>query len=108
MFGTWINDEYILSGGWRYLSHLVSASIIWLNKTQQETQSENIPIVKELFKFYNRNASTIRSLLVADTPYSYIIPNQESLEKQVKNRRKDSFSRYRSRFIKQPKLFIHE
>ena len=99
MFGTWINEEYILSGGWRYLSHLVSASIIWLNKAQQETQSENIPIVKELFRFYNSNASTIRSLLVADIPYSYTIPIQESLEKHVKNRRNGHFSRYRSLYI---------
>ncbi|KAF8766584.1 F-box/WD repeat-containing protein 5-like [Argiope bruennichi] len=65
-FGTWYTDEYLLSGRLHFLGHLVSCSALWLNKAYQESESEKKPIVKRLFKFYNRKASSIRTIAVAN------------------------------------------
>lgn len=40
-----------------------------MNKANQEVESEHVPIMNQMFKFYNRNASSIRGLLVADCPW---------------------------------------
>ncbi|XP_015920687.2 F-box/WD repeat-containing protein 5 [Parasteatoda tepidariorum] len=66
IFGTWYTDEYLLSGRLHFLGHLVSCSALWLNKAWQESESEKKPIVKRLFKFYNRKASSIRTITVAN------------------------------------------
>ncbi|ROT80973.1 hypothetical protein C7M84_000294 [Penaeus vannamei] len=73
IFGTWYNDQYLLSGELHWLAHLVSTSVIWLNKAKQENSSEHQAIISRLYKFYNRNASSVRTILVAnclipDTP----------------------------------------
>ncbi|XP_042886665.1 F-box/WD repeat-containing protein 5-like [Penaeus japonicus] len=73
IFGTWYNDQYLLSGEVHWLAHLVSTSVIWLNKAKQENSSEHQAIISRLYKFYNRNASSVRTILVAnclipDTP----------------------------------------
>lgn len=65
-FGTWYNDNYLLSGDLRWLAHLVSTSIVWLNRASQETDSEFTSIMNRMFKFYNRSASSIRSIMVAN------------------------------------------
>ncbi|CAL4126189.1 unnamed protein product [Meganyctiphanes norvegica] len=66
IFGTWYNDQYLLSGDLHWLAHLVSTSVIWLNKAKQETSSEHHAIISRLHKFYNRNASSVRTILVAN------------------------------------------
>ncbi|XP_035230118.1 F-box/WD repeat-containing protein 5-like [Stegodyphus dumicola] len=66
IFGTWYTDDYLLSGRLHFLGHLVSCSALWLNKAWQESESEKKPIIKRLFKFYNRKASSIRTITVAN------------------------------------------
>lgn len=56
-----------------FASFQVSTSVIWLNKAKQENSSEHQAIISRLYKFYNRNASSVRTILVAnclipDTP----------------------------------------
>lgn len=65
-FGTWYNDNYLLSGDLRWLAHLVSTSIVWLNRASQEADSEFTSIMNRMFRFYNRSASSIRSITVAN------------------------------------------
>lgn len=63
IFGCWFSDQHLLSGDLKWLAHLVSKSTIWINKANQEVENENAPVMKELYKFYNRNASSIRNLM---------------------------------------------
>lgn len=74
IFGTWYNDQHLLSGDLHWLAHLVSSSVLWLNKASQETGSEHVPITQNLYRFYNRNASSIRAIMVADC-----LPNSENV-----------------------------
>ena len=66
VFGTWYSENYLLSGNIFCLGYLITCSILKLNKASQETSSEYIPIISHLFKFYNKNASSIRGILVAN------------------------------------------
>jgi F-box/WD-40 domain protein 5 len=66
IFGTWYSDRHLLSGDLRWLAHLVSTSILWLNKASQESESELVPIMDQLYRFYNSNASSIRAVMVAN------------------------------------------
>lgn len=66
IFGTWYSDRHLLSGDLHWLAHLVSTSILWLNKASQESESELVPIMDQLYKFYNCNASSIRAVMVAN------------------------------------------
>lgn len=66
VFGTWYNDFYLLSGNLHWTGHLNSCSAIWLNKAYQETMSEEESVVMRLFKFANINASSIRTIMIAD------------------------------------------
>ncbi|XP_066582854.1 F-box/WD repeat-containing protein 5 [Prorops nasuta] len=66
IFGTWYSERYLLSGNLHWLAHLVSTSILWLNKANQESASEHVPIMTQLFRFYNGNASSIRAIMVAN------------------------------------------
>ena len=68
IFGTWYTNDYLISSRLHFLGHLISYSALWLNKAWQEVESERKPIIKRMFKFYNKNASSIRSVLVADCP----------------------------------------
>ncbi|KAH7980755.1 hypothetical protein HPB49_018975 [Dermacentor silvarum] len=45
---------------------LLLVSDVWLNKAWQESESEKKPIVKKLFRFFNTNASSVRTILVAN------------------------------------------
>ncbi|KAJ8952508.1 hypothetical protein NQ318_003304 [Aromia moschata] len=72
IFGTWYSDQYLLSGDLHWLAHLVSSSHLWLNKASQEAESELVPITHCLFRFYNRNASSIRAIMIANC-----LPNSE-------------------------------
>ncbi|XP_033127172.1 F-box/WD repeat-containing protein 5-like [Anneissia japonica] len=66
IFGCWLNNSYLLSGNLHYLGHLSSCSALWLNKAMQEVDSEQESVVMRIFKFLNINASTIRSIMVAN------------------------------------------
>lgn len=66
IFGTWYSERYLLSGDVYWLAHLVSSSVLWLNKANQESASEHVPIMSQLYKFYNGNAASIRAIMVAD------------------------------------------
>ncbi|XP_049283104.1 F-box/WD repeat-containing protein 5 isoform X2 [Anopheles funestus] len=69
IFGTWFSDQHLLSGDLSWLAHLVSSSILWLNKANQEVDSEHTPVRNQMYKFYNRNASSIRAIMVANCPW---------------------------------------
>uniref|UniRef100_A0A8D9BL72 F-box/WD repeat-containing protein 5 n=1 Tax=Cacopsylla melanoneura TaxID=428564 RepID=A0A8D9BL72_9HEMI len=66
IFGTWYSEEHLLSGDLQWLAQLVSSSGLWLNKAYQDITSEHTPITVQLYRFYNVNASTIRSVMVAN------------------------------------------
>lgn len=74
IFGTWYSDQYLLSGDLHWLAHLVSSSHLWLNRASQEADSELVPITHCLFRFYNRNASSIRAIMIANC-----LPNSENI-----------------------------
>ncbi|CAG9767627.1 unnamed protein product [Ceutorhynchus assimilis] len=74
IFGTWYSDQYLLSGDLHWLAHLVSSSHLWLNRATQEADSELVPITHGLFRFYNRNASSIRDIMIANC-----LPNSENI-----------------------------
>jgi F-box/WD-40 domain protein 5 len=76
IFGTWYSDRHLLSGDLHWLAHLVSTSILWLNKASQESESELVPIMDQLYKFYNCNASSIRAVMVANC----LAPSSPELE----------------------------
>lgn len=63
IFGCFYNENFVLSGDLRWLAHLVSKSTIVLNRTSQEIASERTPVTKDLYNFYNRNASSVRNLM---------------------------------------------
>lgn len=69
IFGTWFSDQHLISGDLHWLAHLVSTSVLWLNKANQEVDSEHVPIMNQLYKFYNQNASSIRAILIANCPW---------------------------------------
>lgn len=75
IFGTWYSDQYLFSGDLHWLAHYVSCSILWLNKASQEAESELVPITHNLCRFYNRNASSIRAIMVANC-----LPNSENVD----------------------------
>ncbi|XP_042211145.1 F-box/WD repeat-containing protein 5-like [Homarus americanus] len=81
IFGTWYNDQYLLSGDLHWLAHLVSTSVIWLNKANQENNSEHEAIITRLYKFYNRNASSVRTILVANCLTPDSTNNSEVVER---------------------------
>ncbi|XP_045614930.1 F-box/WD repeat-containing protein 5 isoform X2 [Procambarus clarkii] len=85
IFGTWYNDQYLLSGDLHWLAHLVSTSVIWLNKANQENNSEHRAIISRLFKFYNRNASSVRTILVANCLTPDASTSTEMVEPKVEN-----------------------
>lgn len=35
IFGTWFSDQHLISGDLHWLAHLVSSSVLWLNKADQ-------------------------------------------------------------------------
>lgn len=69
VFGTWFCDQYLISGDLHWLAHLVSTSVLWLNKASQEVSSEHVPVMNQLYKFYNRNASSVRAVMMARCPW---------------------------------------
>jgi F-box and WD-40 domain protein 5 len=63
IFGCFYNENFVLSGDLRWLAHLISKSTIVLNRASQEIASERTQVTKNLYNFYNRNASSVRNLM---------------------------------------------
>ncbi|KAM9326462.1 F-box/WD repeat-containing protein 5 [Gastrophryne carolinensis] len=68
VFGCWLNNSHLISGNLHHMGRVTSCSVLWLNKAFQDVESENLNVVKRLFKIQNLNASTIRMVMVADSP----------------------------------------
>lgn len=65
ILGTWFSDQHLISGEVHWLAELVSASVLWLNKADQEISSEHTRVTKQLYKFYNRCGCPLRYIQVA-------------------------------------------
>ncbi|MEE6504861.1 hypothetical protein FKM82_005362 [Ascaphus truei] len=68
VFGCWLNNTHLISGNLYLMGRVTSCSVLWLNNAFQGVESENVNVVKRLFKIQNLNASTIRMVMVADSP----------------------------------------
>ncbi|XP_077333046.1 F-box/WD repeat-containing protein 5 [Lithobates pipiens] len=68
VFGCWLNNAHLISGNLHRMGRITSCSVLWLNKAFQDVESENLNVVKRLFKIQNLNASSIRMVMVADSP----------------------------------------
>ncbi|XP_063792243.1 F-box/WD repeat-containing protein 5 [Pseudophryne corroboree] len=68
VFGCWLNNTHLISGNLHRMGRVTSCSVLWLNKAFQDVESENLNVVKRLFKIQNLNSSTIRMVMVADSP----------------------------------------
>ncbi|KAG8536243.1 hypothetical protein GDO81_026819, partial [Engystomops pustulosus] len=68
VFGCWLNNSHLVSGNLHRMGRVTSCSVLWLNKAFQDVESENLNVVKRLFKIQNLNASTIRMVMVAESP----------------------------------------
>ncbi|XP_068105061.1 F-box/WD repeat-containing protein 5 isoform X2 [Hyperolius riggenbachi] len=68
VFGCWLNNSHLISGNLHRMGRITSCSVLWLNKAFQDVESENLNVVKRLYKIQNLNASTIRMVMVADSP----------------------------------------
>ncbi|KAJ8797569.1 hypothetical protein J1605_017301 [Eschrichtius robustus] len=66
VFGCWLTDTSLISGNLHRIGDITSCSVLWLNNAFQDVESENVNVVKRLFKIQNLNASTIRTVMVAD------------------------------------------
>ncbi|XP_020837491.1 F-box/WD repeat-containing protein 5 [Phascolarctos cinereus] len=66
VFGCWLNETNLISGNLHRIGDITSCSVLWLNNAFQDVESENVNVVKRLFKIQNLNASTIRTVMVAD------------------------------------------
>ncbi|KAJ7308092.1 hypothetical protein JRQ81_008598 [Phrynocephalus forsythii] len=66
VFGCWLNETNLISGNLHRIGYLTSCSVLWLSNAFQGVESENMNVVKRLFKIQNLNASTIRTVMVAD------------------------------------------
>ncbi|XP_072529360.1 F-box/WD repeat-containing protein 5 [Salminus brasiliensis] len=65
VFGCWLNETHLISGNLHWIGNMTSCTVLWLNKAFQDIESENVNVVKRLFKIQNINASTIRTVMVA-------------------------------------------
>ncbi|KAM4663163.1 F-box/WD repeat-containing protein 5 isoform 1-T3 [Discoglossus pictus] len=68
VFGCWLNNSHLISGNLYRMGRVTSCSVLWLNNAYQGVESENVNVVKRLFKIQNLNASTIRMVMVAESP----------------------------------------
>ncbi|XP_060055392.1 F-box/WD repeat-containing protein 5 isoform X2 [Erinaceus europaeus] len=66
VFGCWLTETSLISGNLHRIGDITSCSVLWLNNAFQDVESENVNVVKRLFKIQNLNASTIRTVMVAD------------------------------------------
>uniref|UniRef100_A0A3Q1J6U8 F-box domain-containing protein n=1 Tax=Anabas testudineus TaxID=64144 RepID=A0A3Q1J6U8_ANATE len=92
VFGCWLNETHLISGNLHWIGNMTSCSVLWLNKAFQDIESENVNVVKRLFKIQNINASTIRTVMVAhcrrhDNPDLLLDYEAQSLAQRQKGQR---------------------
>ncbi|XP_033022263.1 F-box/WD repeat-containing protein 5 [Lacerta agilis] len=84
VFGCWLNETHLISGNLHRMGNYTSCSVLWLNNAFQGVESENMNVVKRLFKIQNLNASKIRMVTVADCsrydPSDLLLNHGEHLE----------------------------
>ncbi|XP_061460281.1 F-box/WD repeat-containing protein 5 isoform X2 [Rhineura floridana] len=66
VFGCWLNETHLISGNLHRIGNFTSCSVLWLSNAFQGVESENMNVMKRLFKIQNLNASRIRMVTVAD------------------------------------------
>ncbi|ESO98841.1 hypothetical protein LOTGIDRAFT_92511, partial [Lottia gigantea] len=96
IFGTWYNDTHLLSGSLYWTGQLNSCSALWLNMASQAIETENESVVMRLFKFHNENASSIRTIMIANCYSDYQrffrISHNGSVERTFENKGGDDGS----------------
>lgn len=65
-YGTWLSDNFVISGDCDRLPELASTSVLWLNETNQNINIEHVPTMHHLYKFSNKNGGVIRNFMVAN------------------------------------------
>ncbi|XP_041667645.1 F-box/WD repeat-containing protein 5 [Cheilinus undulatus] len=95
VFGCWLNETHLISGNLHWIGNMTSCSVLWLNKAFQDVESENINVVKRLFKIQNINASTIRTVMVAhcrrhDNPDLLLDYEAQSLARRQKGQQQQN------------------
>lgn len=113
VFGCWIGEQHLLSGELHWLAHLTSLSTLWINKASQEPESEHIPVITQLYKFYNPSASSIRSVMVAEckwpeSPVSSHPQTSESTMNHMPAEQNDNFSIVYDPVYRQSELRLEE
>ncbi|KAL5012561.1 hypothetical protein ScPMuIL_011112 [Solemya velum] len=78
VFGTWYNESHLLSGNLHWTGQLQSCSTLSLNYAYQENESPNESVVMRLYRFHNFNASSIRTIMIADR----CLPKQKTCSKE--------------------------
>ncbi|KAL8559773.1 hypothetical protein ACOMHN_030109 [Nucella lapillus] len=68
VFGCWYDNQHLFSGSLYWTGQLQSISALWLNKASQEVESEKESVMMNLYRFSNVNASSIRTVMVANVP----------------------------------------
>ncbi|KAK7094697.1 hypothetical protein V1264_006210 [Littorina saxatilis] len=68
VFGAWYDDSHLLLGTLRWIGHLESISSVWLAKTTRHGNSKRRYAMINPWRFNNFNASSIRTIMVADVP----------------------------------------
>jgi len=96
IYGTWYSNEYLLSGRFHYLGLFVSCSALWLNKAYQEAESERKPIVKRLLKFYNKNAGSIRTIMIANSQNDDVDSEVEKVKEKKRRKSRTVINRANS------------
>lgn len=105
IFGTWFSDNFIISGNLHWLAQLVSTSV--LNKANQEIHSEHVPIMNQLFKFYNQSASSIRKIMISNCPWLDDVKiDDENSRNDHPDRENDMFDAYNDLENMSPKYLI--
>ncbi|OCT65212.1 hypothetical protein XELAEV_18041451mg [Xenopus laevis] len=84
VFGCWLSNTHLISGNLHRMGRVTSCSVLWLNNAFQDVESENVNVVKRLFKIQNLNASTIRMVMVASSP-DLLVEVAENSEESAKS-----------------------
>ncbi|KAK1333931.1 hypothetical protein QTO34_004929 [Cnephaeus nilssonii] len=53
VFGCWLTETSLISGNLHRIGDVTSCSVLWLNNAFQDVESENVNVVKRLFKIQN-------------------------------------------------------
>lgn len=64
----------------------MSTTVLWLNRANDAANAELVPEMRQIYQFRNRNASSIRALLVADAKWMMAADNPEMHEDVAKDK----------------------